>query len=1203
MRSSLNRNLLVGFSISLLLLIISSAASFVSIQNLLASAEKVNHTNEVKTQVNEILSIMKDAETGQRGFLLTNDEVFLEPYNGSYKKVQNSLAAVKSLTIDNPVQQRYATTLDSIIERRFSFLGRLIDLKRGNEEVSVAELRTGKSFMDSIRTIVRDMAAEENSLLELRTKNLAMFSSFTPVLIVITALVSLIITIIFYFKVKKDINDKISLQQQLVKKDIEISRRIDVIENIANKISAGNFSIRIKEEEEKDKLGDLGVSLNKMASSLEVYFKSLSDKEWLQAGIAGLNENMIGDTSLQNLTERILTYIAPLTNSLAGTLYLSDNTDGLIFQSGFAIDKSAVKSKLQFGEGLVGQCAENVKEILISNISTPDIMINFTTAAYKPASIVVFPVTFEKQVKGVIELAALHAFSERELLFLRSIPETIGIAINTVQNRQRVQDLLEETQAQSEELMTQHAELEHMNAELEAQSQQLQSSEEELRVQQEELMETNSVLEERSSLLEDRNMVVQQKNMEIEKKIEELALSTKYKSEFLANMSHELRTPLNSILLLSRLMEENNEQNLTPDQVKYAQVIQSSGKGLLELIDEILDLSKIEAGKMTVEYTVVLVDTITHDIQQLFEQVAIEKDVEWLIKVEDSVGNMIETDKLRLEQILKNLLSNAFKFTKKGYVHLNIEAVAGRPGMIAFKVKDSGLGIAADKQKMIFEAFQQEDGSTRRRYGGTGLGLSISRELAKLLGGEITLQSQVGEGSEFTLLVPATAAGALETEKPDAPFVTNSPAFIAEEITPVTDQQYTADSIPAPIADDRENITEGDKIILIIEDDTAFAKALLDYTHKKGYKGLVAVRGDHGIEMASQYKLAGILLDIQLPVKNGWQVIDALKNNPATRAIPVHIMSSFEVKRESLLKGAVDFINKPVAFEQLSTIFDKLEYVLGKKDKKVLIVEENYKHAKALSYFLDTHHVNTEIYQTVPESIQSLYKNDVDCVILDMGVPDANSYDMLETIRQNKDLEDIPIIIFTGKSISKPEELKIKKYADSIVLKTAHSYQRILDEVSLFLHLVESNKNIKKLPGLNDKSLVLENVLKNKSVLLADDDVRNIFAMTKALEKHHMKVIPALDGKEALEFLKGDRQVDIILMDMMMPEMDGYETIKAIRSNPLTASIPIIAVTAKAMIGDREKCITAGASDYISKPVDMDQMVSLLRIWLYEKSY
>jgi len=712
-------------------------------------------------------------------------------------------------------------------------------------------------------------------------------------------------------------------------------------------------------------------------------------------------------------------------------------------------------------------------------------------------------------------------------------------------------------------------------------------------VQQEELLQSNQELEERTSLLEEKNQLIQERNLDIQQKAEQLEQSTKYKSEFLANMSHELRTPLNSILLLSKLMSENKD--LDTEYIEYAEVIQSSGQGLLGLIDEILDLSKIEAGKMKLEFADININEVTTDMKSLFNPLAKNKQLQLIIDVEEGLDR-INTDKMRMEQILKNLLSNAIKFTEQGKVSLIVKKQE-TGNSILFKVKDTGIGIPADKQGLIFEAFQQADGSTRRRFGGTGLGLSISRELAKLLGGEIELSSKEHAGSEFTLSLPVDRTTEILVNERFAP---EEPEYEKPEV--LVEERFTVTHIPMEIDDDRADIKTGDKSILIIEDDTSFAKILLDFTRKRGYKGIVAVRGDAGLELAHKYKPQAILLDIQLPVKDGWQVMEELKSNPETKPIPVHIMSSLEVKKESLLKGAVDFINKPVALEQMQEIFRKLEYALSKHPKKVLIVEENKQHAEALSYFLSNHNINTTVATNVGQSIGALSKKEVDCVILDMGVPDKNAYDTLEAIKRAEGLENLPIIIFTGKNLSKGEEIRIKQYADSIVVKTAHSYQRILDEAGLFLHLVEEKETEAKLKKpVSEKFGGLYEVLKNKTVLIADDDVRNIFSLTKALEQHKMKVLAATDGKEALQILQENPLVDIVLMDMMMPEMDGYESTREIRKIPAYKQLPVLAVTAKAMMGDREKCIAAGASDYISKPVDIDQLISLLRVWLYDR--
>ncbi|HEX3768261.1 MAG TPA: response regulator, partial [Puia sp.] len=585
--------------------------------------------------------------------------------------------------------------------------------------------------------------------------------------------------------------------------------------------------------------------------------------------------------------------------------------------------------------------------------------------------------------------------------------------------------------------------------------------------------------------------------------------------------------------------------------------------------------------------------------RMLFEPLAREKGLELKFETAPDMITEMETDKMRLEQILKNLLSNAFKFTPAGGISLRVKPdpqSAGRS--VLFEVQDSGIGIPEDKLGLIFEAFQQADGSTRRKYGGTGLGLSISRELSHLLKGELTVSSKEAEGSIFTLRLPVSRI--IQQEQSRVVPAPVSPVPAPPVVNERQGNKLTLSEIPKGIPDDRDDLMPGDKIILIVEDDTHFATALLNYTRSQHYKAIVAVRGDEGIQLAKTYNPLGILLDIQLPVKNGWEVIEELKKDSATRHIPVHIMSSFEAKRESLTRGAVDFINKPVALDQMSEIFRRIESVVNREKSKVLIVEENPKHAQALSYYLSSFQVQSSIAKSIRESIQTLQREEVNCVILDMGLPEMRNYDNLEQIKSTPGFEHMPIIIFTGKNFSRTEEQRIKQYADSIVLKTAHSYQRILDEVSLFLHVMDQQQKNKTGTGL-ERLGSLDEVLKNKTVLLADDDVRNIFSLTKILEQHKMKIIPAIDGKEALEKMNTHPEVNIVLMDMMMPEMDGFESIRKIRQNPSFKNIPIIAITAKAMTGDREKCIQAGASDYISKPVDIDQLISLLRIWLYEK--
>ncbi len=1190
MKTSFRRNIVIGFGVSLLLLLISSAASFVSIRLLLDNFGRVTHTHEVLNVLEKLNRKLVEAETSLRGFALTQDATFLTSYTEDSTEVKALLRDFASRTSDNYAQIRNLDSLTKLVDKRLTYLSGGMLILSGDQPITKEQWLSGKNLMSKTTDLIRLMEEIEQNLLLQRSTMAGRFSQFTPMLIVCAAIISILLTTVFYLRVMSDLRKRVRLQEELIKKDREISERIRIIKEIADKISGGNYQIRL-DDEGKDLLGNLAGSLNKMAESLNYSFGVLSDKEWLQAGIAGLTIRMQGEKSLKLLCSDILDFAVATTGSQVGAFYLlNDNHLDLINTFGL---EDGVQKKIKLGQGIVGQVAADKKLIHFEGLNDENFMISLASGMIKPKGVIVFPVIHENKVLGVIELGCLDGYHRNHLHFIQSIEQQIGIVINSTGNRQRLQELLEETQAQSEELQTQHSELENVNEELRLQSQKLQVSEEELKVQQEELMQSNTELEERTNMLEEKNSLIEERNQEIQEKARELDISMRYKSEFLANMSHELRTPLNSILLLSRLMYENNEENLTPDQVEFAKVIQTSGQALLSLIDEILDLSKIESGKMQIEVGETSLREIGNDINSLFYPIAKEKNIEFNIEFDSDVPAVVETDKARLEQIIKNLVSNAIKFTSQGEVKMRIRRDPDRNEFMVFDVVDTGIGIPEDKHQLIFEAFQQADGSTRRQYGGTGLGLSISRELARLLGGSIELKSSQGEGSTFSLRIP----------------LQNDPGLASEDL-PVTGQQngeagtakngvevlVTGHSVP----DDRQLVRTADKTILIIEDDVPFAITLLEFSRRKGYKGIVALRGDEGLELARKYRPTGILLDVNLPVKNGWEVMKELKENSRTRNIPVHVMSSTELGKQSLRNGAMDFINKPVAFEKMGEVFQNIEMILKREPRKVLIVEENPKHAEALSFFLENFQVKSIIRNNVREGIASLLEKDVHCVILDMGIAYQKSYDILEEVKKTPGLEKLPIIIFTGKHLSKAEEIRIRQYADSIVVKTAHSYQRILDEVSLFLHLMEEQPDtaggsFKKLGRLGE-------VLAGKKVLIADDDVRNIFSLSRALENFEMKVYSATDGREALQQLSENPEINIVLMDMMMPEMDGYESMKEIRKIPRFQKIPIIAVTAKAMAGDREKCIRSGASDYITKPVDTDQLLSLLRVWLYEQA-
>ncbi|MPS66758.1 response regulator [Chryseobacterium sp.] len=1195
------RNLQFGVGLSLLILIASSLASYWSIQNQMNHRENLSKSRLAMTAVKDVLVSLLDAETGNRGYQLTGREDFLEPYKRGMREYPKAMVRAESLGLDDKNQQDRLNSLKVSVNQVTDNLKYLVEQRRRGNIMTQQQIVTSKDYMDQCRKIVNDFVQYEESQLEIKNKDLNRSSNTTVLFILFSAIAAVVVTAFFYIKMRADLIRRDKLERMLKEKDQEMTRRVSAIQRIANRVANGDYTEKVVDNAGGD-LGDLAESLNYMTESLKNSFEKINKSDWRQKGLALLNESLVGNKSVKEVSNRALKQLIEYGKCINGSLYLYD--EGILkLNKAFGLEAN-MKKTFEPGEGMVGQAFINAKPQVYNNLHEDDFVVTFASSTIKIYGIILLPIFADGHIIGVLELGSTSNFEEDRIAYFEECCINIGIALSAARGREKEQQLLEETQAQSEELMVQHSELENLNTELEAQTQKLQASEEELKVQQEELMQANVELEERSRLLEEKNHLIAERNNEIQKKVEELALSTKYKSEFLANMSHELRTPLNSILLLSRLMAENPEKNLSEDQVESAKVIQSSGTSLLTLIDEILDLAKIESGKMTLEYQDVYIEEVVKDLKSLFNPVFQEKRLPFKIQIEPDVQKVIEGDRLRIDQVLRNLLSNALKFTSQGSIDLHIRNHSEKPGFIIFSVKDTGVGIAKDKQKIIFEAFQQADGSTKRKFGGTGLGLSISREIVKLLGGELTLQSELNKGSEFSFIIPVNAVPEnrqVETENDLVEIIRED----VEEIQHILDEsgidaaQVSKLEIPEDVEDDRENIKDGDKVILIIEDDINFAKALLKYAHLQDYKGVVVVRGDQGLSAAQKFKPNAILLDVQLPVKDGWKVMDELKSHTETRHIPVHMMSVLHVKKESLMKGAVDFISKPVALDKMTDLFRKIEEALKKGPQKVLIVEENAKHASALSYYLSNFNISLSVEHNVEDSVKALTSNQADCVILDIGSLKGNKYQVIESIKSYEGLENLPIIIFTEHNLSKEEELKIKQYADSIVVKTAHSYQRILDEVGLFLHLVEEKNNSAE--STRGKALgSLTEVLSGKKVLITDDDVRNIFSLTKALEKYKVDVIVAMDGKHALQQLRDNPDIDVILMDMMMPEMDGYESIMEIRKIPAFKKLPIIAVTAKSMIGDREKCLNAGASDYISKPVDIDQLLSLLRVWLYE---
>ena len=982
---------------------------------------------------------------------------------------------------------------------------------------------------------------------------------------------------------------------------VEISKEYTII---AETIARGDYSPVIRIRSEADLLSK---ALKNMKQNLQKLSQENEVRTWMLTGAGELNNILRGDKGVEELAQDVINMLTPYFKAQVGTIYVAEN-DQLILAGSYAYShRKGNPNTFQFGEGLVGQAAREKKPIIFTEIPEDYVKVNSGLGQVTPKNIVVYPFLFDSYVKGVIEIGTVHEITDLDLQLLKIVTESIGIAFNSSQSRALQKELLEETQRQSEELEAQQEELKQTNEQLNEKTGMLERSEAELRAQQEELQQTNEELEEKANLLEEQKEKLELAKMDVENKARELESTSKYKSEFLANMSHELRTPLNSILILSQLLTENKSKSLSPKDIEFATNIYNSGSDLLTLINEILDLSKVEAGKIEIEINEVRVSELANSLKQLFTEMAKGKNIEFNIQYdEEQFPSPLQTDKQRLEQILRNLLSNAFKFTDRdGKIDVRIdvqrpemplrnEKLRKLPEVVVFSVSDSGIGIPESKQGIIFEAFQQADGSNKRKYGGTGLGLSISRELAGALGGEIHLQSSAGKGSTFTLYLPLKFDSAIVI-RGEKNIEIRKPAAKAE--LPVIPPH-----VPSPqqeAEDDRYHLRDNDKTILIIEDDVAFAKVLLDIARNKGYKGILAHQGNTGLSLARYYHPDAIILDMKLPVLDGSEVLKLLKNDPELRHIPVQIMSGYDRRKEGLELGAFDFIRKPLTHDAVQEAFDRIQEFINRKLKKLLVVEDNKEQNKAIRELIGNGDIKSFSAFTGQEAYNMLQNERFDCIIIDLGLPDMSGFELMEKIKESEQLNKIPIIVYTGRDMNKDEARQLEKLANTVVLKTTDSTERLLDETALFLHRVES-KLPKEKQQIIRKLHRTEEILKNKKVLIVDDDMRNIYSLTNVLEEEGMKCFVAENGKVAIDMLEQQPDVDIVLMDIMMPEMDGFEATMAIRRLNKFNKLPIIALTAKAMKGDREKCLEAGMSDYVSKPVNIDQLLSLMRVWLYK---
>ena len=1120
---TLGRKILIGFIACAFILFGVAVFSFKNSAKFVASNAMVDHTNQVLSEFEQILVLSVDEETGERGFIITGEGNYLEPFSNANTKIVEHLNKVKELTKDNPDQQKNIEELENKLKLHITYLNKCIDLRKKDFEKAkeLVASEEGKHIEDEIRKIIDKSQGIEHSLLIARKQTSDEDAGNFNLVFTILLLVIVIILVIVYL------------------------------------IVTSNLKALKKAEAET------------------------AAKNWLLTGSTLLNEKLKGDQSLEELAGNTISFLCSYLKASIGTVYqLNDKENTLVLSGQYAFSSpNDIKQKFMLNEGLIGQAAREKKQISLKDIAGEHIQITSSVLNTKPKHLLITPFLFEGKTVGVIEIGSLTDFNETEKEFISISMDSIAISVNSAISRKRIQELLEKAQVQSEELQAQQEELKQMNEELEEQAQNLKQ-------QQEELQMTNEELEEQTQSLEIKNTEVETAKNDIEQKTKQLEISSKYKSEFLANMSHELRTPLNSLLILSKDLSENRKKNLDSVQVESAEIIYKSGHDLLVLINEVLDLSKIEAGKMSINIERVSLKNFTDELIREFKHHAEQKGLKLNAKLNKGLPEFISTDAQRLNQILKNLLSNAIKFTEKGSVNINIDR--NTESTVAISITDTGIGIVEDKQIAVFEAFQQAEGGTSRKYGGTGLGISISRELAKLLGGEIKLSSKINEGSVFSLIIP------LEIHSEQEPERINSLKPSVYKTRSANDPDYL--NYPS-IADDRDTITKDDKVVLIIEDDLKFASILLKQANNKGFKCLSATTGEDGLMLATKYKPQAIILDMSLPGINGHQVLQELKANPSIRHIPVHIISANERSIQSVKEGAVEYLMKPIEKKDLEETFTRIENFISRKIKNLLIIEDNENSRKAIRILIGNGDVHCFEAETGKDALGMYQKNHIDCIILDIGLPDMSGFDLIHKLEKIKGHNIPPIIVYTGKELTKEENNELQKYAESIIIKGVKSEERLLDETALFLHRTISNLPKSKQEIIN-KLYDKETIFHSKKILLVDDDMRNVFALSKILQERGMEIIKAENGKHALEMLKAHADIDLVLMDIMMPEMDGYEAMKRIRSQGKYKNLPVIALTAKAMKDDKQKCIDAGANDYITKPIDIERLLSLMRVWL-----
>jgi len=1113
----------LGLAVAIVAVLSVAMTSYRSLQVRNEAAGRVTHALRVKELLESLLSSVKDAETGQRGFLLTGNESYIEPFTQATMRIPGQFDALEGL-LEEPEQRQLLREGRVLLDGKLAEVRQTIEFRRQGELDRALEMVRsdhGRITMDNLRAVVAQMQTAEQRTLDAR--------------------------------------------QQDWQQAVEFS----------NDVAWGSGGLLL-------------FCIAAAAVVMSRDFRARERRSWLQTGQMQLSERIVGEQRLAQLGENVLQFLAPYLEAPLASIYMSEPGGTFRRLAGYALPAAERdEAVLRRGDGLLGEVVKSARLMHVRDV--PDgFVAESSLGRAKVRELLLAPAVHDGQVQAVIELGFFKPVHPADLELLVGLSESIGVAVRASKDRSRLEELLQETQRQADELQVQQEELRVSNEELEEQGRVLKESQARLENSQAELEQTNSQLEEQAQLLEAQKDNLAGAQSVLLERANELQRANRYKSEFLANMSHELRTPLNSSLILAKLLADNKDGNLTAEQVRFAQTIQSAGSDLLALINDILDLSKIEAGKVELELNDVPLAPAVEALMRSLQPIAAQKGLSFSSYIAPGAPERMRTDAQRVNQILKNLLANALKFTEKGSVTLRVLAPDERT--VCFEVEDTGIGIGPDQHEAIFEAFRQADGSTHRKFGGTGLGLSIARDLARRLGGGIDVKSALGEGSTFTLRLPLRGA---PVASPLPPPPANEPRAISRTPSPPPALS------PAVIEDDRHQLRDDARVILVIEDDLKFAAVLRDLVRELGFQCVVTSTAHDGLAAVATLRVSAIVLDMNLPDHSGLGVLDQLKRDPATRHIPVHVASVDDFSRQALELGAVGYAFKPVQRDDLTKAIRTLEEKLSQGMRRVLIVEDDERQRSSVSELLSNGDVEIVGVATATGALKALQNTTFDCMVMDLHLPDLSGYELLEQMATHENIAFPPVIVYTGGSLSTEEEQRLRRFSKSIIIKDARSPERLLDEVTLFLHQMET-----QLPPERQRMLKevrnREAALEGRRILVVEDDVRNVFALTSLLEPKGVKVEIARNGKEALQALESHSsgKIDLILMDLMMPEMDGLTCMREIRKRPEWKKLPIIALTAKAMKDDHAQSVAAGANDYIAKPLDVEKLLSLVRVWM-----